>query len=317
MLAESKIAYIFLYVNDIARSRTFFEKTLGLTILEEEDDAVKYDAGGVMLALNRADQHHVPLDYRRDDSSVIVFHTDRVHELRAALEKRGLEFSGPTFDSHVGTIASFYDPDGHCFSLYQANEFAKSRESWKRIEAIVENDYTGPGIPAPPSGGSLEEIGLAASRIVYLFLFVRDFHESRDYYEKKLGLPPLEISEIAGVSKYEVGPLLVATHQIDSEPGARATLDDLQRPRRIAPVFCVSDFDAAYQQLTENGAAPSPPWTPPKIGRLCRLTDPSGHGFYVYEPSLEALSWVSGAKIRALETGHAAPAMATIPAGRS
>jgi predicted enzyme related to lactoylglutathione lyase len=304
MLADSKIVYIFLYVNDIARSRVFFEKKLGLTVLEDEDDAVKYDAGGVMLALNRADQH-VPLGGRNDDTSIIVFHTDQIHELRAALEKRGLEFSGPTFDSHVGAIASFYDPDGHCFSLYQANDFAKSRESWTSIASIVQNNYTGPGLPAPPSGRPLEEIGLAASKVIYLFLFVRDFHESRDYYEKKLGLVPLEISEMAGVSKYEVGPLLIATHQVDSEAGARATLEDLLRPRSIAPVFCVSNFDAVYQALSGQGAAPSAPWAPPKIGTLCRLTDPSGHGFYVYQPSLEALAWPSGAKIRSLDAGNA------------
>jgi predicted enzyme related to lactoylglutathione lyase len=183
----------------------------------------------------------------------------------------------------------------------------------------VANDYIGPGVPPPPSGRPLEEIGLAASKVVYLFLFVRDFRESRDYYEGKLGLPPLEISEMAGVSKYEVGPLLIATHQIDTEAGARATLEDLLRPRSIAPVFCVSDFDSVYQALSDHGAAPSPPWTPPKIGKLCRLTDPSGHGFYVYEPSLEALAWVSGAKIRALNAVHAtgnptAPATAAVPA---
>jgi catechol 2,3-dioxygenase-like lactoylglutathione lyase family enzyme len=320
MLAGSKIVYIFLYVKDLARSRDFFEKKLGLMVLEEEDDAVKYDAGGVMLALNRADTQRIPVDDRHDDTSIMVFHTDQVHELRAALEMRGLQFDCPTFTSHVGTIASFYDPDGHCFSLYQPNEFANSRESGRRIAEIVEAQYQGPGLPAPPSGRALDEIGLAATKLVYLFLFVRDFDESRDFYEAKLGLQPLEASREAGVSKYEVGNLLIATHQIDTEDGARAKLEDLSRPRSIAPVFCVTNLDAVCESLARNGARPTSPSSPQQIGRLCRVTDPSGHGFYVYEPSLEALSWVSGAKIRAFDVRRRAglaPAPAALPAGAS
>ena len=305
MLSESKIVYLFLYVNDMARSRDFFERTLGLTILEEDDDAVKYDAGGVILALNRAGERGVPLNSRNDDTSIIVFYTEQIHELRAALEKRGLQFSGPVIDTHVGSISTFYDPDGHCFSLYQSNGWSKTRESWKRIAAILANDYTASGLPAPPSGKPLEKIGLAASKVVYLFLFIRDYAAGRAYYEQTLGMQPIEVSKEAGVCKYDVGPFLLATHEIAAEAGARATVEDLQHPRTSAPVFCVNDFDAVHRSLSQSGAAPTAS-SSSRIGKLCRIADPDGHSFYVYEPSLEALAWPSGAKIRRTVEAHAA-----------
>ena len=305
MLQDSKIVYIFLYVNDMARSRSFFEKTLGLTVLEEDDDAVKFDAGGLILALNRAGERGVPLNTKRDDTSIVVFYTEQIHELRAALEKRGLEFSGPIIDTHVGAITTFYDPDGHSFSLYQSNEWSKTRESWSRIAAILDSDYTNSGLPSPPSGKPLEQIGLGASKVVYLFLFIRNFEEGRKFYEGKLGMQLVEVSERAGVCKYDVGGLLLATHEIEAEAGARATVEDLLNPRTSAPVFYVNNFDPVYKALLQNQVSPTEA-SSSRIGKLCRITDPNGHQFYVYEASLEALAWPSGAKIRRIVEAHAA-----------
>ena len=36
------------------------------------------------------------------------------------------------------------------------------------------------------------------------------------------------------------------------------------------------------------------------IGVIARFHDPDGHAFYLYQPSAEALSWPSGAKIASL-----------------
>lgn len=297
MLENTKIVYVFLYVADMKRSRDFFESTLGLRVLEEDDDAVKYDCGGLILALNRAQQFGVPVSAGPDDTSILVFHTDQIHELRSALEKRGLQFSGPTFDSHVGAIANFYDPDGHSFSLYQANDWARTRESWKRITTILNADFSAAGLPSPPANQPLEQVGLGASRIVYMFLFIRNFDEGREYFEKKLGLEAVEVTTFAGVCKYDMGSFLLSTHEIHAEQGAKATLEGLTRPRTSSPVFWVGNFDDTYKALKEAGAKPTAASTV-RIGKLCQIADPSGHTFYVYEPSLEALAWPSGAKIR-------------------
>jgi predicted enzyme related to lactoylglutathione lyase len=50
--------------------------------------------------------------------NAIALHVDDVHEARAALEKRGVEFEGDTFDTGVCHMAFFTDPDGNALMLH-------------------------------------------------------------------------------------------------------------------------------------------------------------------------------------------------------
>src|SRR5438128_2622721 len=136
-MQASSAVYIFVYVKDLAVSRKFYADKLSLSVLEEDDFCVKFDAGGVILALNRASDHDVVLGDRPDDTSITIFHTYGVDALRSTLEKRGVEFSGPTQRLDIGEAAAFYDPDGHCYSLYQPSDMAMTWPSAKKIRTIV------------------------------------------------------------------------------------------------------------------------------------------------------------------------------------
>ncbi|MEV7281660.1 VOC family protein [Streptomyces sp. NPDC093111] len=50
MLAESPIAAI-IPVNDMARAKRFYSKTLGLTLIKESPEDVMYETGGSMIGL--------------------------------------------------------------------------------------------------------------------------------------------------------------------------------------------------------------------------------------------------------------------------
>jgi catechol-2,3-dioxygenase len=70
ILARARLIYLIVYVNDLVESRTFYERQLGLSVVEADEDSVKLDAGQVMLCLHRAGDYGVTLCGRADDSSV-------------------------------------------------------------------------------------------------------------------------------------------------------------------------------------------------------------------------------------------------------
>src|SRR5215211_4602148 len=92
MLTDSRVVYLFVYVSDLAVSRDFYEDKLGLQVIEEDEDCVKFDGGQVILALNRAADYGISLPKGQDISADIVFLVDDLEAMRAALQRRGVEF---------------------------------------------------------------------------------------------------------------------------------------------------------------------------------------------------------------------------------
>jgi predicted enzyme related to lactoylglutathione lyase len=301
MLRDSKFVYLFIYVGDLEASREFYEKKVGLRVLEEDAGAVKYDAGEIILALNRANDYGIIVEPRPDDSSMIVFHVDDIDAMRSALEGRGVKFSGATERYDIGATAVFYDLDGHCLCLYEPSEEALTWPSADKIRAILGADGRGAAPAAAPRGSSTADGGglsLAGRKMLYLFLFVRDVAESFDFYHNKLGLQVLEESDEVGVVKYDCGGVILATHLVESEGNAKASAEDLARAKGIAPVFHVPDIEAAHRSLASAGVEFSGGVRRSEIGAVALFTDPSGHVFYLYEPSEQALGWASGSKVR-------------------
>lgn len=301
-LQGSKMLYVFVYVSDLAASRAFYETKLGLTVIEEDDEAVKFDAGEIIIALNRASDWGVAVSSTQDDTSIFVFHVDDIDAMRSALETRGVEFSGPTVRYDIGATATFYDPDGHCFGLYEASRMALMWPSAERIRGILGHP-THDGDPVSTRG--LKPIdpaarGLGTRKMIYLFLFVKDVAHARHFYADLLGLPIVEAAPDGTVVKYDAGGVMLATHLVACEEGARAKLDDLDRPRTIAPVFSASDVEAVFETLLSRNVRFLTKPTRSAVGTVAKFEDPSGHLFYVYEPSADALEWPSGRKIEAI-----------------
>src|SRR5262249_35457165 len=130
--------------------------------------------------------------------------------------------------------------------------------------------------------------------------FVRDATEAVEFYGGRLQLPVIEKSPDGTVAKYDAGGVMLATHLVACEEGARARPEDLLTPRSIAPVFRGDDVDVTYTALSERRVPFSTRPSRSTIGSIARFADPSGHVFYIYETSAEALTWPSGRKIEAI-----------------
>lgn len=307
MLTDSRIVYLFLYVRDLAVSRDFFENTLGLNVLEEDADSVKYDCGYVILALNRAADHGILLPTEPDHSTDIVFLVDDLDQARAALEARGVRFT-ETHRYEIGAITDFYDPDGHWFTIYETSDEAMTWPSGDRIKAVRElNPHNGKGYAS-------EKFTLDGKPLIYLFLFVRSAQDAFRLYARDLGLRDVEggpcsrasTADEEGVVKYDTGGVILSTHALETIREEDEIIDHPCPPRTINPprmggkavVFHTPDIEAAVAELTGRGVAFAKGIVRSGIGAVAEFADSSGHVFYLYQPSEEALRLPSGAKLR-------------------
>lgn len=297
MLTYSKIIYIFVYVKDLAASRKFYEETLGFAVLEEDPDAVKYDVGELILALNRASDYNLHLKDTLDDTSLLVFHVDDHDTLRRTLEARGIVFPGPPLEYEIGVTSTFYDPDGHCFTLYQPSDESMTWPSATKYRAILASSSDTGQVNSRNEAST--GLSLGAHKMVYLFLFVSELNEAYEFYAKKLQLAVIEEDAGSGVVKYDGGGVLLTTHLVGGDVHAKTDVE-MTHERSIAPVFYVPDIQQIYDQLSDQKIKFDYPvrWLP--IGGIARFTDPFGNPFYLYQPSVPALTSPSGHKLQSI-----------------
>jgi catechol 2,3-dioxygenase-like lactoylglutathione lyase family enzyme len=329
MLADMKMVYLFLYVSDLARSREFYETKLGLRVIEEDTNCVKFDTGHVILALNRVADYPVygiHLPQGKDGSADIVFLVEDVWLMRNSLIQRGVDFH-PVDWYQPGGIADFYDPDGHWLSLYQPSAEAMTWPSGDRIRAVVnlrrgadaERGIDRFGVAPRPIerrndfDHALVARGLDGCELIYLFLFVFDARAAQHFYYDTLGLRAIEggpCSQLSngdeeGVVKYDGGGIIVATHHIEPQRTPEEVEEHLCPPRElvegrlksVAPVFHVADLEAASGALRASHPELSLRRADGEVGRIAALDDPSGHLLFLYEPSAQAMTWPSGRKL--------------------
>lgn len=291
MLTESRLVYLMVYVNDLTISRAFYEETLGLSVLEEDDFSVKYDAGHIMICLNRAEQFGVSLPTPRDPSAALTFLVEDLDKMRESLEARGVVFTR-TQRYEIGASTDFFDPDGHWFMLYEPSDLAMNWPSGEKIRAVLK----------ARSGNDLRLNGKA---LIYLFLFIPDHKTAFDFYHGTLGLRNIEggacksgmSQEVEAVIKYDTGGILLTTHKINPQDAAKRKLVP-RNLKGIAPVFHVTDGQQKFRQLSDQGVRFSSAPAKSAIGTIAKFEDPFGRPYYIYEPSQQALGWPSGAKIR-------------------
>ncbi|MEV6815221.1 VOC family protein, partial [Micromonospora sp. NPDC051296] len=282
---RAAVMYVFVYVRDLARSRRFYEDVLGFPVLESDDVSVKYDAGGVVLALNRAADWGIAID-DQVGSSLLVFHVGNIDRAKAAAQARGAVFD-ETIRYDIGATTNCYDPDGHCVTIYQPSDEALGWPSGARYKTLA---------AAYEQAGEESRIG----PLVYLFQFVEDLAACRAFYEERLGLTVAEVDEEEGVTKYDGGTLLISLHPLEDLPAA---LTGFPRTRSIALVFRVADLDAAVRSLAAAGLDLSAAVTHSPIGATARFVDPEGNIFFLYQPSDVALTWPSATKGAELPAG--------------
>jgi hypothetical protein len=73
---------------------------------------------------------------------------------------------------------------------------------------------------------------------------------------------------------------------------------DPAHTKGIVPVFLVKGIEEVVKRLASKGVDFPNGVIQSQIGSIAKFQAATGHTFYLYEPSLEALKWPSGAKIQ-------------------
>lgn len=113
-----------IYVSDMDRAVAFYTRTLGLKLLErEDDDWASIDAGdGLVLGLQPANGNGQKVG---GGSIAIGFNvTEPLEDVIAKLEHRGVQFRGPVKSQAEVPVrmAFFGDPDGNVLYLCELLE---------------------------------------------------------------------------------------------------------------------------------------------------------------------------------------------------
>src|ERR1700683_1626014 len=95
----------------------FYGEKLGLhrSAYRPERNHAEFETGNLTLTVMNAEKmglgHHT-------SANAIALHVDDVAAARAALEAKGVAFTGDTFDTGVCHMAFFSDPDGNALMLH-------------------------------------------------------------------------------------------------------------------------------------------------------------------------------------------------------
>lgn len=110
-----EIAFILYPVSDMARSRSFYEETLGLTQTANwQDQWVEYDIGPGTLALAVADEKHKPGLH----GPTVGLEVKNWEATLAHLKTAGIPLVGEPFETPVCRGCFIRDPDGNELMLH-------------------------------------------------------------------------------------------------------------------------------------------------------------------------------------------------------
>jgi predicted enzyme related to lactoylglutathione lyase len=111
------VDFVPLPTRDLETAVRFYGETLGLrqSVYMPDRNFAEFETGNLTLSVLNAEQMglgHNPV------KTHIALHVDDVAQARSALEARGVEFHGETFDTGVCHMAFFADPDGNALMLH-------------------------------------------------------------------------------------------------------------------------------------------------------------------------------------------------------
>ena len=123
MLARNKLM-AFVATRDGARARAFYEGTLGLTVISDDDFALALDAGGTMLRVQKvgelAPHPFTALGWEVPDIAATIDTLGARGVVFARFPGLGQDDRGVWVSPSSGArIAWFKDPDGNTLSLTQ------------------------------------------------------------------------------------------------------------------------------------------------------------------------------------------------------
>jgi catechol 2,3-dioxygenase-like lactoylglutathione lyase family enzyme len=117
MPSITRVDFVPIPTQDVARTTAFYRDTLGLTESEHtiEKPFSEFDLAGTTL--NVWDPSTAGREFQANTNAVAL-HTDDVQAMRELLEGKGVAFFGETLDTGVCHMAFFADPDGNPLMLH-------------------------------------------------------------------------------------------------------------------------------------------------------------------------------------------------------
>jgi predicted enzyme related to lactoylglutathione lyase len=102
---------------DLDAAIAFYGETLGLprSAYRPERHHAEFETGNLTINVMVSEKMGLEFHVNRN---WLALHVDDVAAARAALEERGVEFQGDTFDTGVCHMAFFADPDGNALMLH-------------------------------------------------------------------------------------------------------------------------------------------------------------------------------------------------------
>jgi len=105
-----QIRRIIVFAKNVASLAKFYEKKLGLRVLERSDDFVDFDAGACRLALHRAAKS-------RPNRTKVCFYAKDVSSTRARLIRRGVPMGKDPGPGPGLKLCDARDPEGNLIQL--------------------------------------------------------------------------------------------------------------------------------------------------------------------------------------------------------
>jgi predicted enzyme related to lactoylglutathione lyase len=116
-LKDRKLQQIGLYCRDTARTREFYSGVLGLPFLFEAADMLFFQLKDTRLMIGKTRSPD-----QKPGGAILYFDAPDIDALGAALEAKGVKFSGPAIvvqetPTHRLKLREFFDPDGNALAL--------------------------------------------------------------------------------------------------------------------------------------------------------------------------------------------------------
>ena len=118
MITVERTDFISVPVSDLERSSAFSEGTLGLPRVVGNESWPEFQLGE-NVSLYLTDPTIIGREFTGPHTAFIALRVADVAAARAALEAKGVDFEGETFDTGVCHMALFHDPDGNSLMLHR------------------------------------------------------------------------------------------------------------------------------------------------------------------------------------------------------
>lgn len=112
------LSHLYMVVSDLPTSRAFYADVVGLELLLDEGEYLRWGLGSIMIGMEQA--KHGSVGAPGIEFELRVGDVDAVYTTMVA---RAVEFSGPPADMPWGARHAFFnDPDSYAWSIWIAPE---------------------------------------------------------------------------------------------------------------------------------------------------------------------------------------------------